>query len=137
VGRAQRRREIAGILKRLIASALIAESMFGALRVADLISRLGTYDSIAVTLILARGLLCALQFTGGWQLASRRPQGVTLAQWAFAGAALITPFDVGMGLAPTPIYAWLRWQVTIGYEIYAIVAIVLLRVATPSHRHES
>ena len=115
------------ILTRLIASALIAESMFGALRVADLISRLGAYDAIAVALILARGLLCALQFSGGWLLASRRPQGYTLAPWAFAGAALITPFDVGMGLAPTPVYPWLRWQVTIGYEIYAIGAFVFLR----------
>ena len=100
--------------------------MFGALRVADLISRLGTYDPIAVALILARGLLCALQFVGGWLLANRRPQGFALAQLAFAGAALITPFDVGMGLAPTPVYAWLRWQVTIGYEVYAIGALLFL-----------
>ena len=123
---------MASVVTRLLASALIAESMFGALRVANLISQLGTYDSIAVTLILARGLLCALQFTGGWLLASRRPQGFALAPWAFVGAALITPFDVGMGLAPTPVYPWLRWQVTIGYEIYAILALLFLRARSRS-----
>jgi hypothetical protein len=115
------------LIVRLLAFALIAEALFGGLHVADLISRLGGYDPVAVTLILARGLLGALQFMGGWLLASRRPQGFTIAQWAFAGAAVITPFDVGMGLAPTIVYPWLRWQVTIAYDLYAIAALVFLR----------
>ena len=118
------------IIVRLVAFGLIAESMFGALRMATLISKLGTYDSVAVTLILLRGLLGALQFAGGWLLASRRLQGFVLSQWAFAAAAILTPFDVGMGLAPTDVYRWLRWQVTIGYEVYALVAIVVIRSAS-------
>ena len=101
--------------------------MFGALRTADLISRLGTYDAVAVALILLRGALGALQFIGGWLLASRRPQGYLLAQWAFAAAALTTPFDVGMGLAPTSVYPWLRLQVTIAYALYATAAILFLQ----------
>lgn len=100
--------------------------MFGALRTAELISRLGGYDPVAVTLIVLRGLLGPLQFIGGWLLASRRPQGFVLSRWAFVCAALITPFDVGMGLAPTSVYPWLRWQVTIGYCIYAIAAALYL-----------
>jgi hypothetical protein len=103
--------------------------MFGALRVANLISQLGGYDAVAVSLILARGLLGALQFTGGWLLASRRPQGFVLAQWAFVGAALLTPLDVGMGLAPTSVYPWLRWRVTMAYDLYAIGAALLVRRA--------
>jgi len=110
-----------------LASALIAEAMFGGLRTAELISRLGGYDAVAVALIVARGLLGALQFIGGWLLATRRPQGFGLSQWAFAGAALITPFDVGLGLAPTSIYPWLRWQFTIAYDVYAIAALLYLR----------
>ena len=101
--------------------------MFGGLRTAELISRLGGYDAVAVALIVARGLLGALQFIGGWLLATRRPQGFGLSQWAFAGAALITPFDVGLGLAPTSIYPWLRWQFTIAYDVYAIAAWFYLR----------
>ena len=81
---------------------------------------------MAVALILLRGALGALQFIGGWLLANRRPQGYGLSQWAFACAALLTPFDVGMGLAPTSIYPWLRWQVTIAYEVYALAAIIFL-----------
>ena len=115
------------LITRLLAFALIAEAMFGGLRTAELISRLGAYDAIAVTLIVLRGLLGALQFVGGWLLANRRPQGFGLSQWAFAGAALITPFDVGLGLAPTSIYPWLRWQVTFAYDVYAIAALLFLR----------
>jgi hypothetical protein len=115
---------------RLLASCLIAESMFGALRVAGLVPRLGAYDAVAVALILARALIGPLQFVSGWLLATRRPQGFALAPWAFVTSAALTPFDVGMGLAPTDIYPWLRWQVTLAYLIYAIGAAAIVRRRT-------
>jgi hypothetical protein len=115
------------IIVRLLASFLIAESLFGGVRVAGLVPRLSGYDDVAVALILARGLLGAVQFMGGWLLATRRPQGFVLAQWAFVGAAAITPLDVGLGLAPTGVYAWLRWPVTLGYMAYALGAAAYLR----------
>jgi hypothetical protein len=111
---------------RLIASLLIAESLFTGVRVAGLIPQLSTYDATALALILARGLLGALQFMGGWVLATRRPQGVPIARWGLIGGALLTPLDVGLGLAPTPIYAWLRWQATAVYVAYALGAAVYL-----------
>ena len=86
---------ISAIVTRLLASLLIAESMFGALRVAGLVSQLQGHDAIAVALIVARGLLCALQFVGGWLLANRRPQGFALAPWAFVTAALLTLAALG------------------------------------------
>lgn len=116
-----------GIVVRLLASFLIAESLFGGARVAGLLSRLPGYDGVAVTLILARGLLGAVQFMGGWVLATRRPQGFVLAQWAFVGGAILTPLDVGLGLAPTSVYAWLRWPVTLAYVAYALGAAAYLR----------
>jgi hypothetical protein len=122
---------VAAIFVRLLASLLIAESMFGSLRVAGLIPRLSGYDSVAVTLILARGLLCALQFISGWLLANRRPQGFALAPWAFVASAMLTPLDVGLGLAPTGIYPWLRWQVTAGYDAYALAAAAFVRWRRP------
>ena len=63
------------MLVRLIAFVLIAESMLTAVRVAQLVSQIGVYDGIAVTLIVLRGLLAAVQFMGGWLIAQRRPQG--------------------------------------------------------------
>ena len=82
---------------------------------------------VALALILARGLAGALQFAGGWLLATRRPQGVVLAQWGLAGGALLTILGVGFGLAPTSIYHWLRWQVTGAYCVYATGAILFLQ----------
>ena len=118
---------MSAILTRLLASFLIAESLFGGLRVAGLLSTLGGHDVIAVVLILLRGLLGALQFIAGWLLATRRPQGFALAQGAFLAAAILTPFDVGLGLAPTSVYPWYRWHVTAAYGVFALAAARFLR----------
>ena len=107
---------------RLLASLLIAESMFGCLRLADLLPRLATYDLIAVILIFARGGLNAAQFAGGWSLAKRQPQGLAIARFALVGGVVLTPLDIGLNLAPNDIYPWLRWHVTAGYCAYAVLA---------------
>ena len=112
---------------RLIAFLLIAEALTGALRVAGLLPRLGGYDAVAVALILARGGLGVLQFTGGWLIATHRPQGRVIAGWALIGGAVLTPVDVGLGLAPTSIYPWYRWRFTIAYVAYALLAWRLIR----------
>ena len=101
--------------------------MFAGLYIADLLGQLQIYDSIAIALIVARGLLGAVQFAGGWLIATHRPAGPLLAQWGLAGGALVTLLGVGFGLAPTSIYHWLRWQATGAYVAYAVGGIVLLR----------
>ena len=115
------------LLVRLIAFFLIAEALFAGARVAQFIPRLGGYDPVAAALILSGGFLGALQFTAGWMLATRRPQGHVLGQAALLAGAILTVFDVGMGLAPTEVYAWIRWQVTIVYVAYALAATMFLR----------
>jgi hypothetical protein len=91
-------------LVRLIAFALIFEAMFAGLYVANLIPQIGIYHAIAIALIVARGLLGAVQFVGGWLIATHRPQGATLAQWGLAGGAIVTILGVGFDLAPSSIY---------------------------------
>ena len=115
------------MLVRLIAFLLIAEAMFGALRVAGLLPQLSAYDFVAITLIVLRGLVGAWQFVSGWLLANRRPQGLAMAPWALLASATLTVFEVGFNLAPTDIYYWLRWQVTGGYALYAVSAAAYLR----------
>jgi len=111
---------------RLVAFALIFEAMFAGLYVANLVGQLGIYDGFAVALIIARGLVGAVQFSGGWLLATHRPAGPALAQWGLAGGAVLTLLGVGFDLAPTSIYHWLRWQATGAYVVYAIGAIAIL-----------
>jgi len=110
------------MFRRIVASLLIAESLFAGVRVAGLLPALAGYDAVAILLILARGLLGAAQFTGGWMLAINRPPGAALAGTALPAAAVLTIFDVGLSLAPTGIYPWWRWQFTVAYGVYALVA---------------
>jgi len=119
------------LVVRLLAFLLIAEALFAGVRVAEYVPRLGGYDLVAAMLILARGALGALQFTAGWLLATKRPQGFPLGQAAFVASTGLTIFDVGLGLAPTEIYAWLRWQVTLWYAAYALGAAWFLRTRQP------
>jgi len=114
------------VITRLIAFALIAEALFSALRLATLLPQLGIYDPLAIGLIVARGALGALQFTGGWMLANHRPAGPVLARWALAGGAVLTVLDVGFRLAPSNVYYWYRWQYTGAYLAYAAMAIAVL-----------
>jgi hypothetical protein len=128
------------VVTRVIAFCLIAESMFGALRLSVLLSQLGIYDALAVALILARGGVNVLQFTGGWLLANHRPAGGVFARSALIAGAVLTIFDVGLQLAPTDIYHWYRWHVTVGYGLYAVAAIwclALQQAGTPSDPHTS
>jgi len=118
---------MASLVVRLLAFLLIAEALLAGVRVAEFVPRLGGYDLVALILILARGALGALQFTAGWLLATKRPQGFALGQAAFVAAAVLTVFDVGLGLAPTGVFVWLRWQVAMCYAAYAIAAAIFLR----------
>jgi hypothetical protein len=72
-----------------------------------------------------------LQFAGGWFVASTRPQGSPLAVAALVGGAVLTVFDVGLGLAPSPVYPWLRWQATVVYAIYASIGVIVMRRDDP------
>ena len=120
------------IAVRVIAFLLIAEALFGALRLSMLLPQLGIYDPVAIALIAVRGTLGALQFAGGWLLANKRPAGPVIARWALIAGAVLTVFDVGLRLAPSSIYYWYRWQVTAAYGLYAVTAIWCISAASDS-----
>jgi hypothetical protein len=97
-----------------------------------LLPQLGIYDGVAIVLIVARGALGALQFTGGWLVANKRPAGPVIARWALLVGAVLTIFDVGLRLAPSSIYYWYRWQVTAAYGLYAVTAVWCISAASSS-----
>src|SRR5262245_53992002 len=117
------------VIVRLIAFALIAEALFGALYLSNYLTFLATYDPVAIVLILSRGVIGALQFAGGWMLATRRPTGAVLARWGLIGGAAFMILAVGFNLAPSDVYHWYRWHVTAAYFAYAATAIWILRRA--------
>ncbi len=112
---------------RAVLSALLIIEAFGAgLYVAGLVSALPGHDPLVIVVILARGVVGALQFTAGWVLVNRRPPGVALARYAFLSSAILTTLAVGFNLAPTSVYPWWRWQVTAIYWVYAMGALWIL-----------
>ena len=111
--------------------------MFGALRLSTLLAQIGIYDALAIALILVRAVVNILQFTGGWLLANRRPPGVVFARWALVVGAVLTIFDVGLQLAPTDIYYWYRWHVTLAYGLYAVAAIWCLSLTSAGTAQDS
>jgi hypothetical protein len=115
------------VIRRAVAFLLIAESLLTAARMTSMLSVLAVYDGVALLLIVLRALLVPLQFAGGWFVASRRPQGPPLARAALVLGAVLTVFDVGLGLAPSPIYPCWRWQATLAYAIYAVLGVLVMR----------
>ena len=106
---------------RVLGVLFIAESFLAALYLSQLISALPGHDASVIAVILARGLVGALQFTAGWLLAARRATGLVVARWAIVCAVTWELLAVGFNLAPTSVYPWFRWQVTGAYALYAAV----------------
>ena len=115
------------MLRRFLSALLLFESIVAGVYVARLVPALPGHDFSVIVVILARGVVGALQFAAGWMLAARRLPGVPLARLAFVGSAVLTTMAVGFNLAPTGVYPWWRWQFTGGYWVYALAALLALR----------
>ena len=116
---------------RVLSFPFVIESLLAALYVSQLISALPGHDASVIAVILARGLVGALQFTAGWLLAARRATGLVVARWAIVCAVAWELLAVGFNLAPTSVYPWFRWQVTGAYALYAgVLWLVISRLST-------
>jgi hypothetical protein len=111
----------------VLSSLFLLESFLAALYLSQLISDLPGYDALVIAVVLARGVVGALQFTAAWLLRARRATGVVAARWAIVSAALWVLLAVGFNLAPTSVYPWWRWQVTAAYGCYAGAILLALR----------
>ena len=109
-------------MRHLIAALLLAESLARAFRLAQLLPALPGHDFVAAALIVAGCPVAALLFTSGWMLIARRPPAALIARIALLSSAVLVTLTVGFWLAPTMSYPWWRWQITIGYWLYATAA---------------
>jgi hypothetical protein len=120
-------------IARLLAFLLLAEALVRGVRLTELLPALPGYDPTSITLVLAGGVVAALEFTSGWMLLAGRLPASTLACWSWAASAAINTLSIGFSLAPTLVYPWLRWQATVAYWVYAIAAIVWQRYGSNVH----
>lgn len=111
----------------LIALLLIVEGLSTGLWIARVVPMLSVLGALVIGLMLARGLIGAMQLAGGVFLLGRRPAAVTLSQWALIGSATLTTFEIGERLVPTNLVPSLRWPLVGAYWVYALGASVYLR----------
>jgi hypothetical protein len=116
-------------MRRVIPAAFLGlEGLASAVWVAGLIQALPGHSPTAIAVVLARGLVGALQISSGGLLLMRRLPAPVLAQAAFLASALLTTLETGLRLGPSnadPTYRWL-WVAV--YWAYALGMIALIRL---------
>src|SRR6476646_6093150 len=100
---------------RVVALLLIAEGVWTLMWLTQLLSSLGWRDKSSVALILARGVVGAMQLTTGWALASRRPSALALARWVLLVSAGLLTIEIGWRLTPTDLDPTYRWPLVLAY----------------------
>jgi hypothetical protein len=114
-------------VRRLLAALLVAEAAWWALAFVALVPALPGHDASVVLVIVARAAVVVVTGAAGGALWSGRPPAPPLATAAWSLSAALTVADVGLQLAPTPVYPWWRWHVVTAYLAFALVAVVAVR----------
>jgi hypothetical protein len=120
---------------RVVALLLIAEGVWTLMWLTQLLSSLGWRDKSSVALILARGVVGAMQLTTGWGLAGKRPSALALARWVLLVSAVLFTVEIGWRLTPTDLDPTYRWPLVVAYWVYALVAFLFVRRALLSLQH--
>jgi hypothetical protein len=117
-------------IKLLIPAVLLSiEGLGSGVWVAGLLPSLPGRNAIAVVLVLARGLVGAMQFAGGWMLLTRRLPASSFAQAAFIASAVLATLESGFRLAPTNLEPTYRWIWVGVYCVYALGMAWYVRIA--------
>jgi len=114
---------------RVLAFLLIAEGVSTLFWIVMLVPSLGWRDRSSVAVIIARGVIGALQLVGGWGLAIRSASAPVLARWALGLSAALLVLEVGLRMSPSNLDPTFRWPLVSAYAVYALAAIVILRPA--------
>src|SRR5262245_11352299 len=107
---------------------LIGESLYSAMWLVQRLGMLAVYDNVALTLLVARGVVTLAQFVAGWWLQRALPPARTLAITALGASAALLVCELGFRLGPTSVVPGWEWIYVGGYGVYAISAIVILKI---------
>jgi hypothetical protein len=112
---------------KVLAVLLLAEALGTAFWIAGIVPALAAHDALAVTTVIARGFVGALQLASGSFLLVRRPAAPALAQLALGSSAVLVTLEVGLRFAPSSLDPTYRWPIVIVYWAYALGWIAVLR----------
>jgi hypothetical protein len=104
----------------LLCGCLMVEGASTALWLTSRLSMLAAYGGLTLALMLARGLMGALQLTTGSLLWRRAPAGEAIAPAIFLTSAVLYALELGLRLRPSSVYPGARWILVVGYGIYAV-----------------
>ena len=115
----------------LLCGCLMVEGASTALWMASRLSMLAAYGGLTLALMLARGLMGALQLTTGSLLWRRAPAGEKIAPAVFLTSAVLYALELGLRLRPSSVYPGARWILVGSYAAYAVTCAVLVRYPKP------
>ena len=115
----------------LLCGCLMLEGASTALWITSRLSMLAAYGGLTLALMLARGLMGALQLTTGSLLWRRAPAGEAIAPAVFLTSAALYTLELGFRLRPSSVYPGARWILVGSYAAYAIACAVLVRYGKP------
>jgi hypothetical protein len=115
------------VIRRLLSFLLIAEGVTTLAWLVQLMPSLGWRDRSSVAIVLARGVVGAMQLTSGWWLATGRQSAPAMARAALLVSAALITVELGARMSPTNLDPTFRWPIVGAYWIYAIAAVWWLR----------
>lgn len=114
----------------LLSFLLLAEALSTAFWIAGIVPKLASHDAQVVAMVVARGLVGALQLGSGAFLLAGRPSAPVLAQFALLLSAILVMLEVGFAFTPTSLDPMYRWPTVLVYGVYALGWVVVLRRRT-------
>ena len=117
---------VASWTRVLLCGCLMLEGASTALWITSRLSMLAAYGGLTLALMLARGLMGALQLTTGSLLWRRAPAGEAIVPAVFLTSAALYAVELGLRLRPSSVYPGARWILVVGYGIYAVTCAGLI-----------
>jgi hypothetical protein len=122
------------IVRRLLSFLLIAEGVTTLFWLVQLLSSLMWRDRASIAIVLARGVVGAMQLTSGWWLAMQRLAAPALARVSLLLSAGLITLEIGARLSPSDLDPTFRWPLVGAYWVYALVAAWWLRSRADAKR---
>src|SRR5690606_542505 len=115
------------IAMRIVLAVLLALEALNSLAwLARIASFVAAYDATVLSVAALRAVVTAVQLMTASLLVRQAPPALTFARAVFVLSALLLVVELGLGLAPSSVPSWWRWQVVSAYAVYAAAAVAVI-----------
>jgi uncharacterized membrane protein (DUF2068 family) len=114
-------------MRTVLAVALGLEALVAIEGLARFVAVAAAYDGTVWLLAAMRAAVTAIQVAAAWMLWEQRPPAPLFARVAVLSSAVLLTLEVGARLAPSNLAPGTRGPVLVGYWVYAVIAVFVLR----------